>query len=149
MMMRHSLFLIGLMLMGGLLMGCFHETPGPGNGGDQPPTEDALEVSVAAPDQAQPNQPFTVSVTVSTSKSLPAISLRADFDGLSLVDQGDFMSVDANVAQAAIVQPAAGEEQTLAFEAECTEDIEYAVTGIAESRDITPVWHTVNIECGN
>lgn len=148
-MIRHTLLLAGLIAMGGLLVGCFHENPAPGNGGNQPPTEDALDVSVTAPEQAQPNQPFTVAVTVSTSQSLPAISLQADFDGLSLVDRGEFMSVDGNVVQAAIVQPAAGDEETLEFEAECTENVQYAVTGIAQSRDITPVWSTVNIQCGN
>lgn len=135
--------------MGALVAGCLHDNPAPGNGNNQPPTEDALEVSVAAPEQASPNQPFTVGVTVSTDQSLPAISLRADFDGLSLVDKGDFMNVEGNVVQSAIVQPASGAEQTLEFEAECTENIEYAITGIAQSKDITPVWSTVDVQCGN
>lgn len=148
-MMRQALLIVGLIVMGGLVAGCFHDNPAPGNGNNQPPTEDALEVSVAAPEQATPNQPFTVSVTVSTSQSLPAISLRADFDGLSLVDRGDFMTVEGNVLQSAIVQPAADEEQTLDFEVECTENIEYAITGIAQSKDITPVWSTVDVQCGN
>jgi len=131
------------------MAGCLHDNPAPGNGNDQPSTEDALEVSVTAPEQVSPNQPFTVGVTVSTDRSLPAISLRADFDGLSLVDKGDFMNVEGNVVQSAIVQPASGEEQTLEFEAECTENIDYAITGIAQSKDITPVWNTVDVQCGN
>ena len=148
-MIRQSLVVVGLVLLGALVAGCFHENPAPGNGNNQPPTEDALDVSLTAPEQASPNQPFTVSVTVTTTKSLPAISLRADFDGLTLVDRGDFMSADGNVVQAAIIQPAAGDEQTLEFEVECTENVQYAVTGIAQSRNITPVWSTVNIQCGN
>ena len=137
--------------MGGLLAGCFHENPAPGNGngGNPSPTEEALDVSLEAPDQVSPNQAFTVSVTVTTTKSLPAISLRADFDGLTLVDKGDFMNVDGNVVQTAIIQPSAGEEQTLQFQVECTENVQYAVTGIAQSRNITPVWSTANIQCGN
>lgn len=129
-------------MVGGLLAGCFHEQAG------SPPTEDALEVSQEAPSEAQQNQPFTVAVTVTASKAVPAISIRTDFDGLTLVDKGDFLSVDGNVLQAVVIQPAAGDSQTFEFQVECTEQVAYSITAIAQSRDITPVWNTSSVQCG-
>ena len=143
---KPGLILTGaLMLLSGLLTGCFHDagTPTP----DQPPTDDVLNVTQTAPDRATIEQPFTMSVTVRTTKAIPAISVRADIDGLTLVDKGDFLNVEGNVLSGVVIQPAANEEQTFEFEAKCTDPIEYSVTAIVQSKDVTPVWQTSRIPC--
>lgn len=127
-------------LLSVLLVGCFHESA-------PPPTVDALHITRELPAQAVVGEPFTVRLTVTVDQALPAVSIREDVDGLTIVDKGDFPAVEGNTLRGFMIQPPAGASQTFLYEVKCSDPITYAITAIVQSKDVTPAWETSSIKC--
>jgi len=135
--------LVGVMV-GLLLLGCLHEP----SQGPSVPKSGILEVDREHPKQARVGETITVSLVVTVKEPLPAVSVKENFDGLTLVDPGvDFLGVVNSTLRGLIIKPAAGIQKTFTYQVKCEYPITYMITAIAESKGVEPVWKTTQITC--
>ncbi len=127
------------------LLGCLHEA---GQGPPPPLKKGVLEVYREHPEQARVGETITVTLVVTVKETLPAVSVKENFDGLTLVDPGlDFLGVEDSVLRGLIVKPAAGTQKTFTYQVKCEYPITYTITAIVESKGVEPVWETTQITC--
>lgn len=108
-----------------------------------------LRITRQAPTQANVGTPFTVTLTVTAKQALPAVSVKENFDGLTLVDQGaDFIGVEGTTLRGLMIQPAAGATQNYTYRLQCAAEGNFTITGTAESRDVQAVRESSTITCG-
>ncbi len=108
-----------------------------------------LRITRQAPAQANVGAPFTVTLTVTAKQALPAVSVKENFDGLTLVDQGaDFIGVEGTTLRGLMIQPAAGATQNYTYQLQCAAEGTFTITGTAESRDVQAVTESSTITCG-
>lgn len=111
------------LVTGGLLAGCFHNLE---------PDGDALTIERQLPSQATVGDPFTVDVTVTVNKALPAVAITDEFDGLTLASSssGDLSVLqkdNAATLHGAITGPSAGTAAAYSYRLECPEPGDYPV----------------------
>jgi hypothetical protein len=108
-----------------------------------------LRISRQAPAQAGVGETFTVTLTVTAKTALPAVSVKEDFNGLTLVDQGpDFIGLDPpSTLRGLMIGPAAGTTQTFTYQLSCPREGTFTITGTAESRDVPTVTVSTTITC--
>jgi hypothetical protein len=123
---------------------------GLGSAGVSAQAENAqLSITRQAPAQANVGQPFTVTLTVTAKQALPAVSVKENFDGFTLVDQGaDFIGVEGTTLRGLMIQPAAGATQTFTYQLSCPSEGTFTISGTAESRNVPSVTETTTITCG-
>ncbi len=143
------MFLIAalLLLTPILVAACFHSGPG-GNSGIPTPEDSALKIRHNAPAKAKVGVPFTVELVIQVKKSTPAVSVKEQLSGLSLVDQGSFNGHEQNILRGVILSPKAGDVVTYTFQAQCSAAIKYQLVGIAETKG-SYVLETASVDCGN
>jgi hypothetical protein len=108
-----------------------------------------LRVVRQVPAQVNVGQPFNVTLTVTAKTALPAVSVKENFDGLTLVDQGaDFIGLEGTTLRGLMIQPAAGTTQNFRYTLSCPAEGTYTITATVESRGIAPVTETSTIQCG-
>jgi hypothetical protein len=99
---------------------------------------------------ANVGETVTLRLTVTAKQALPAVSIREDFDGLTLADQGaDFIGVDPpSTLRGLMIQPAAGTTTTYTYQVRCAAQGTFTLRGVAESRNVTPVTAISTVTCG-
>jgi len=105
-----------------------------------------LRISHSVPSEITVGETFTVSITITAKKSLPAVSVREALSGLTLVDPGAFIGIDNNTLRGLMLDPSAGDSETFSYDAVCDHPITYTVTGFAETQE-GRVWESVEIRC--
>lgn len=101
------------------------------------------------PAQVNVGQTFDVMLTVTAKTALPAVSVKEDFGGLTLVDQGaDFIGVENTTLRGLMIQPAAGTSQTFRYTLRCDAEGAYTLTATIESRGVAPLTLTDTVQCG-
>lgn len=107
-----------------------------------------MRITRQVPAQASVGVPFSVTLTVTAKVALPAVSVKENFDGLTLVDMGtDFIGVEDTTLRGLMIQPAAGTTKEFRYKVQCPREGTFTITGTAESRGIPSATETSTITC--
>jgi hypothetical protein len=129
-----------------LLSACLTNDSNPNNG--IPTSENsALKLHHTVPAQVKVGDVFSMQLTVSVKKSLPAVSVKEQLSGLKLVDKGEFIGIEQNVLRGVILNAKSGDTQVFNYKALCEHATTYTVIGFADSKNVSLVMDTAEVKC--
>jgi len=101
-----------------------------------------------APSTAGVGETFTVNLEFTANQALTFVSIREDYDGLTLVDIGTLLQDAGTTLRGIIPGAAAGDSQSFSYQLSCPREGDFTITGRAETRGVDPVIETTTVTCG-
>ncbi|MBI1730535.1 T9SS type A sorting domain-containing protein [Candidatus Acetothermia bacterium] len=101
-----------------------------------------------APTQANVGEPFTVKLHFGAGKALQFVSIKEDYDGLTLVDIGTLLQDQGTTLRGIIPGAAAGGSNDFSYQLKCPAEGTFTITGKAETKGETAVVETSTVKCG-
>ena len=92
---------------------------------------------------------FTVSLAFGANAALTFVSVKEDYDGLTLVDIGTLLQDAGTTLRGIIPGAAPGFNQNFTYQLSCPREGSFTITGRAETRGVDPVVETTTVVCGD